>query len=319
MKHLRLFLLLIVSAGVLRAQPADRYVVIAVIDGARYSETLGDPNHQYIPRLWNIFRPQGIVYLSFYNNGVTTTTPGHSSILSGVWQHIANDGSEPPHTPTVFEYYRKALGRPAEDVQIILGKKKLAVLAASDFAGYGNPYAATVNRVDGSFNYNDSAAADNARRVILSKHPRISIINFPETDNAAHQGDKPWYLKSIHGADSLIVDLWERIQADSILHGRTTLFVTNDHGRHLDSVKNGFIDHGDSCEGCRHIMCIAAGPDIPPGTVENTMWEQIDLAPTIGALLNFPLPYARGRVMRWAAEKHAAQGSKPQQSVHHDN
>lgn len=318
MNRLRLFLLLILSAGVLRAQPADRYVVIAVIDGARYTETLGDPNHQYIPRLWNILRPQGIVYMSFYNNGVTLTTPGHSSILSGVWQYIANDGSEPPHTPTVFEYYRKAFGRPAEDVQVILGKKKLAVLAASDFVGYGTPYAATVNRVDVSFNYNDSAGADNARRVILSKHPRISIINFPETDNAAHQGNKPWYLKSIHGADSLIVDLWERIQVDSVLHGKTFLFVTNDHGRHLDSVKNGFIDHGDSCAGCRHIMCIATGPDIVPGTVENTMWEQIDIVPTIGTLLNFSLPYTRGRVMRWAAEKHAAQDKNSQPSVHHD-
>jgi arylsulfatase A-like enzyme len=315
MKRLLLFLLLVFSAIALHTQPADRYVVIAVIDGARFTETLGDPNHQYIPRLWNTLRPQGIVYMSFYNNGVTSTTPGHSSILSGVWQYIANDGSEHPHSPTVFEYYRKAFGRPADDVRVILGKKKLVVLAASDAAGYGNSYAATVNRVDASLNYNDSAAADNARRVILSERPRISIINFPETDNAAHQADKPWYLKAIHGADSLIVDLWERIQRDSVLHGKTTLFVTNDHGRHLDGVKNGFIDHGDSCAGCRHIMCIAVGPDITPGTVENAVWEQIDIAPTVGALFGFPTPYAAGRVMPWAALKHAVQGTKSQQSV----
>ena len=33
---------------------------------------------------------------------------------------------------------------------------------------------------------------------------------------------------------------------------KTTLIVSNDHGRHIDS-KGGFQNHGDDCAGCRHI------------------------------------------------------------------
>ncbi|MCX6138734.1 MAG: alkaline phosphatase family protein [Ignavibacteriales bacterium] len=284
-------------------QPADRYIVITVIDGARYSETIGDPAHRYIPRIWNWLRPQGIIYTAFYNNGVTTTTPGHSSILSGVWQHIANDGSEPPHNPTVFEYYRRYFNRPPEDEYVILKKKKLAILANSDSPDYGQKYAAAVSRVDASVAYKDSAAADNARKTLLTAHPRISIINFPETDDAAHQGNWLRYLRAIRKADSLIVDLWKKMQGDSVLRGKTTLIITNDHGRHLDSVENGFVDHGDTCEGCRHIMCVAVGPDITPGTVDDEQWEQINIAPTVGTLLGFPTPQAPGKPFPWAEKK----------------
>ena len=52
--------------------PADyetRNVIIIVMDGARYSETWGDPTHQFIPRMAHEMADQGIIYTHFRNNG----------------------------------------------------------------------------------------------------------------------------------------------------------------------------------------------------------------------------------------------------------
>jgi arabinogalactan endo-1,4-beta-galactosidase len=58
MKKLAHVLLSLLLVQALSAQ-ATRFVIIAVIDGARYSETFGDPAHQYIPRIWSTLRPLG--------------------------------------------------------------------------------------------------------------------------------------------------------------------------------------------------------------------------------------------------------------------
>ena len=117
---------------------------IAVIDGARYSETYGDVNHQYIPNIWNKLKPQGTIYTSFYNNGGTYTVPGHSSIITGTWQDLPNDGSERPNQPTLFEYYRKQYNSAQSKNYVILGKDKLDVLAYSTNPDYGNDFKASV-------------------------------------------------------------------------------------------------------------------------------------------------------------------------------
>ena len=68
-----------------------------------------------------------IQILELQTEGKTETNPGHTSILTGTWQQIANDGSERPTKPTVFEYIQK--GRWKSSVILITtvtgGKDKL--------------------------------------------------------------------------------------------------------------------------------------------------------------------------------------------------
>ena len=71
---------------------------------------------------------------------------------------------------------------------------------------------------------------------------------------------------------------------------KTTMFVTNDHGRHTSN----FSGHGDTCEGCKHVMLLVLGPDTPAGVVDTDTHQQIDIAPTIGAMLDFSTPQATG-------------------------
>src|SRR5262245_13389282 len=105
--------LLVAGAVSARAAIQTQYVVIVGIDGERYSETLGDPTFTWCPRRAQEFTAIGARPAEFRNLGVTLTNSGFSTILSGTLQSIANDGSERPHKPTVFEYLRQQKGTPA--------------------------------------------------------------------------------------------------------------------------------------------------------------------------------------------------------------
>jgi hypothetical protein len=273
-----------------------RNVIICVVDGARYTETFGDTSkgHAGIPFIWNTLRPQGTIYTNFYcgGNGIPTVTcEGHATILTGNWQNIANDGSVRAFTPTIFEYFRRQTGSTARENFVILGKDKLSILTYSDSTGYGADFGALVQMApSATLQSSDTATWSNIKFVLRTYHPRQSIINMPQVDYDGHSGIWDNYITSIRRADSLVCELWKLIQTDSIYKNTTTLFITNDHGRHTTN----FTSHGDQCEGCRHIMLMVLGPDAKEGEVDSLMRYQIDIAPTIGMLLGYSTPDAIG-------------------------
>lgn len=281
---------MIILGGNLYSQQTEN-VVIAVIDGPRYSETFGDPTHQYIQHIWNDLRPLGTIFTSFYNDGVTQTNSGHSTILTGTWQSILNDGGELPHKPTVFEYFRKEKSAPASQTFVVLGKTKLDILSASDHAEYGSSYGATIDTT--AYQYNDVYTLENVKDVITNSHPHLIITNLAGTDRAAHDG--PWsnYIEKLQRADSCVNELWSFIQSDPIYKDKTTLIITNDHGRHTTN----FSSHGDGCEGCRHISLLMLGPDTPINKIDSVRHTQVDIAPTVGRLLNFNTYYSTGDII----------------------
>ena len=102
----------------------------------------------------------------------------------------------------------------------------------------------------------------------------------------------------------MALDLWETIQSDSVFRNKTTLLITNDHGRHLDDVKDGFISHGDNCSGCRKISLIALGPDFKTGVDIENHYDLLDLNATAAELLQINMPTARGEVIWEMFEGH---------------
>ncbi|MBP1648982.1 MAG: sulfatase [Bacteroidetes bacterium] len=114
----RLALLLLLCFFPLLALAGEtRTVIIAVIDGPRYSGTFGDPTHLYIPRIWNILRPQGVIYTEYRNLGLTETNSGHAMIVTGTIQSIANDGSQPTKLEHAGAPRRRDLYRIGEEVR----------------------------------------------------------------------------------------------------------------------------------------------------------------------------------------------------------
>ena len=293
MHRIALVLALLLACGPLSAARAyeTRHVVIVVIDGGRHTETLGDTSFANEPRQGLVMAPRGCLGDS-WNDGVTTTVPGHAAILSGAYQALANDGTERPHLPTLFEYYRAATGAPASQTWFFSDKGKLFVMSNSDHPDYGDSLGAQV-KVDCP---GDIGVVTAVEAQMVTDRPAILALNLGDTDIIAHSGDWLGYLRALQVADSLVCDLWTKIEADTGLAGRTTLFVTNDHGRH-DDAHGGFQNHGDDCEGCRHVQMLALGPDFKTGFVSTARMQPVDIAPTVGVLLGIAVPYATGHVM----------------------
>lgn len=274
------------------ARAADaRHALVVVIDGVRWSESLGDPAHAWYGRQVGELVPTGCRVDDFRNLGATITVPGLAACLSGNWQDLPNDGSVPSHFPSAFECWRLASGAPATDAWLVTTKPKLAMLVQSDHPASGPQYAGSA-----SVAADDSAAWVQAVAVLGQHHPTLLVLHLGDTDLAGHSGDWTQYTACIRRADSLVAELWEVVQADTALAGRTAMFVTNDHGRHLDAY-GGFRNHGDGCEGCRHIALVAVGAGLKAGFTSPAHYRQIDLLPTLGALLGFATPWALGTPM----------------------
>ena len=278
-------------------------VFLVVIDGVRYSETFGDPTHQFIPHIWSDLKPLGTIYTSFYNKGKpytkTVTVPGHSNLLTGAWQNIGNDAKTRPTHPTMFEYYRKQLGVDEAKTWVIVQHSNLFGITYSTHPQYGSGCGASL---DSPALRKMKPNTDQATWKILQEamdkhHPSLVLVNLGETDSAGHSEDWARYVNAIRNADNLVYQLWLRLQSDASYRDRTVLVVTNDHGRHLDGIKDGFRSHGDDCEGCRHVMLLALGPNIKQNYVVDAYREQIDICPTIGFLLGFATPFSTGDIM----------------------
>jgi len=278
------------------------HVIIIVIDGARYSETWGDNTHQYIPKLANELAQTGVINTHFYNNGTTSTVPGHTAMTTGRYENIDNVGAELPQYPSIFQYWRSKFNKDPNKSWVIASKGKLEVLsdcANPDWNGKYNPLTnCGIHALGAGSGYrHDSITYKKAISILSSYHPDLAIITFREPDFSAHSNSWLNYTQGIQSTDYYLYQLISFIESDPVYAGKTTVFVTNDHGRHLNSVSSGFISHGDECEGCRHINFFAYGPDFKQDTIISSQRELIDIPATIAELLHFHMPYGNGKVM----------------------
>ena len=279
-----------------------KQVVILVIDGPRWTETWGEPQRQYIPVRNTELAPQGVLFSDFANDGPTYTNAGHSALVTGFYQDINNTGLELPRNPTLSQYLIRDAKIDPKSAWIVASKDKLQILTDSMAPEWKRKFVCSfdcgVGGAGVGAGYRDDVTTlSKAKEVLITHHPRFMLINFKEPDASGHANKWDSYLQGIRDTDRYAGEIWALIQADPILKDTTTLFITNDHGRHLDGHKDGFINHGDDCAGCRKIELLAMGPDFKRGIVVNQHRGQIDLAVTSAALLGVTLVGSPGQVM----------------------
>jgi hypothetical protein len=308
MRPVLFFLLLLVLPGITCRndipQPAKyktKHVIVVVVDGARYSETWGDSAHPYIPFRSTALLQEGVMLDHFYNDGYTWTNAGHDAICTGFYEPLDNGGNTFPRYPSMFQYWRKAFHKPMSKAWVITSKDKLCVLANCRDSAWQSLYTPSYDcGNNGPFTgyRDDSVTYSKLISTLSTDQPDLVLVNFREPDYSGHTGNWQNYLNGISSTDHYLAQIWHYLQNDPYYKGSTTLIVTNDHGRHLNGVYDGFQSHGDNCMGCRHIEFIAAGPDFKQGASLHYDYGQADISATIAELLGFEMPTSTGKVMR---------------------
>ncbi len=279
--------------------PTTQNLVVVVMDGARFSETFGEPTLQYIPGMKSLLS-QATYSTAFYNEGTTNTCNGHVAITTGVYQNINNGGNELPDYPGFQQVWIKERKKDNSKAWVITSKDKLEVLRNCKHNGWKDLY---MPRTDcgnsGIFTgYRaDSTTYRMVKEKMANERPNLVVVNFKEPDASGHAGSWQAYLQGIRDVDAYISGLWQFIQSDPYYRDNTVLIATNDHGRHSPNIGDGFIGHGDGCDGCRHLMLFAIGKGIPKGKQISTYYDMTDLHSTLSTMVGVSNPYGTGVFM----------------------
>jgi hypothetical protein len=124
--------------------PAQKVVVVTFGGGARDEETFAPEGQQYIPHLLNELIPQATFYTQVVNRGILGHYVATASLATGVYETFNNFAPVAPHSPTIFEYFRRDLRRPASDAWVIAPSNGFNRIGESDHALYGTGLGAHV-------------------------------------------------------------------------------------------------------------------------------------------------------------------------------
>ncbi|HYG52051.1 MAG TPA: sulfatase [Flavobacteriales bacterium] len=273
-------------------------VIILLVDGPRWEESGGDTSHEYMPYTYNDLAPQGTLFANFHNNGETYTIPGHTAILTGHYQSIANDGSQHPQYPGLLQLYLEKF--PQAKALLIASKGKIACLRNCTDPVYAGQFMPEIDcGLDGTGGgvRDDSVTFEQLKTRMTGDHPDFIFVQFKEPDAAAHAGDTAAYINGIVNGDQYVFETWNLIQSLPYYQNKTMLVVTNDHGRHLNGTLDGFISHGDGCAGCRRINCLLLGPDVKAGKIITNTYDQTDIHATVCGMLGLNNQYGQGQMI----------------------
>lgn len=289
MKYIIFPFILFLTFSSIRAQN----VVFVAIDGARYSETFGDNTFSNIPYMSEL-ASQGSYLDNMRNEHITMTRNAIPALWTGSWDgsyNIVYEGNETQATysPSIFEYFRKQ----NDGAQCFYTLKYISSVWLQSFhAEYGPDYWPTII----SSGNTDTDVLQSALEVMENHHPQLLWVYLADVDHEGHSGGWNSYISSIQTADEIVNTLWTNIQNDSIYKDKTTIIVTNDHGRH-DDAHGGYQGHGCSCDGCQQIMFLAIGPNIKENYISTRHHELADAAVTAAYLLDVNAEYATGELI----------------------
>lgn len=127
------------------ALPRKRKAVVVTFGGgARDAETFAPEGQENIPNLLSTLIPQCTFYTQVVNHGILGHYVATASLATGVYETFDNFAAVPPHDPTVFEYFRRGLARPATDAWVVAPSNGFNRIGASDHRGYGSAMGAGV-------------------------------------------------------------------------------------------------------------------------------------------------------------------------------
>jgi len=112
-------------------------VIVTFGGGARDEETFAPEGQENIPNLIKEIIPQSTFYTLMINRGILGHYVATASLATGMYESINNFASLPPEYPTIFEYFRKDLKRPASDTWVVAPSNGFNRIGESSHRSYG--------------------------------------------------------------------------------------------------------------------------------------------------------------------------------------
>ncbi|MGA2717548.1 MAG: hypothetical protein ABSF78_01170 [Candidatus Acidiferrales bacterium] len=120
------------------ALPGTRKVVVVTFGGgARDEETFMPGGQGNIPHLLSELIPRATFFSQVINRGILGHYVATASLATGAYETFNNFASVPPDHPTVFEYFRKDLRRPATDAWVVAPSNGFGRIGESGNRLYG--------------------------------------------------------------------------------------------------------------------------------------------------------------------------------------
>ena len=120
------------------AAPGVRKAVVVTFGGgARDEETFTPEGQENIPHLLHELAPRSTFFSQVINRGILGHYVATASLATGVYETFNNFASVPPDNPTVFEYFRKDLKRPASDAWVVAPSNGFHRIGESGHRSYG--------------------------------------------------------------------------------------------------------------------------------------------------------------------------------------
>src|ERR1035438_3547400 len=118
--------------------PSRRKVVVVTFGGgARDQETFAPEGQENIPHLMREMIPQSTFFTQVVNRGILGHYVATASLATGAYETFNNFAAVSPEHPTVFEYFRKDLHRPASDAWVIAPSNGFNRIGESSHRAYG--------------------------------------------------------------------------------------------------------------------------------------------------------------------------------------
>jgi hypothetical protein len=278
-----------------------------------WSDDLNERRKKLMPFTWNVIAKHGQLYGNRnLGNDVNVMNPywfsypGRAEILSGFVDTAINSneyGSNP--NTNVLEFINNQKGYAGKVVTFAcwratgrcLHKDKSNMLISvpwEDTKGkhlteteiLANEMQHYIPKIWGDDERLDGIVYGLAKSYILASHPKVTYIDFGDTDEYAHAGKYESYLDDIFNLDAMIEKLWNMMQADKFYKNNTTFFIVPDHGR---GIGKEWTDHGSSTPHSNETWFMVMGPDTKPLGEMKTKEQifQTQYAKTIAALLGF--------------------------------
>lgn len=315
---------LLLLAGACRRDPVptpamddEPSAIIMVMDGTRVEESLGtEPSSAtgelpsaMMPNTWEQLLPQGVRATNAWSLAATVTVPAHVAMVTGRRLPVANYpasedvGVYRPTLPTLAEALRAQDDTISRRMAVYVANTQLLqALGHSIWPGLGFASSASYLFVHNGENAEVPAKDDPKvirflkRRMERSKL-RLGVVNLHQVDRSSHYGEDWEYAQRVRTIDDLVPAFWAWVQRQPAYAQHSWMLLVADHGRHTAAdTEPPWRHHGCSCNGCRRVPFLLVGPGVKAGQDVDDPVLLVDVAPTLGALMGVPMPWADGLV-----------------------